>query len=306
MEGMAGPTLDELRVFDCAARCGSISAAARELGVSQQAVSARLRGLERMVGFTLVDRSPAGITLTPGGQSVLTAARELLVAEDTFSTALAALRGDPEGTSLCIAASQTVAAHLLPGWVIALRNRRIAAGEPPIRVHLHTANSEQVCAMVRNGEADIGFIEHPVIPADLSHSVVRHDELVVAVAPTHPWASRESLTLEEVASDELVAREGGSGTRAALELAVEQRLGRRMPEPLLTLATEASIRSAVAQSVAPAVLSELTVLDDVRLGRIRAIPFAPDPLARPIAAVWRGGRHSMAGVRRELLSVASQ
>ncbi|QYM75144.1 LysR family transcriptional regulator [Leucobacter luti] len=68
---MSSPDLIDLRCFEAAIRTGSISAAARELGVSQQAVSARLRSLERLVGITLIQRSPSGVAPTPAGDALL-------------------------------------------------------------------------------------------------------------------------------------------------------------------------------------------------------------------------------------------
>ncbi|PIJ49507.1 LysR family transcriptional regulator, partial [Leucobacter sp. OLES1] len=72
------PELAELELLDAVARTGSLSAAARELGVSQQAVSSRLRGTERRLGLSLVARSAAGAVPTEAGSAVLAGAREVL------------------------------------------------------------------------------------------------------------------------------------------------------------------------------------------------------------------------------------
>lgn len=302
---MTGPSLQELRVFECAVRAGSLSAAARELGISQQAASARLRGLERVVGLELVHRSPAGVEPTAAGDSVLVWAREVLAAASRLDESIAGLRGDTATAALSVAASQTIAAHLLPGWIVALRRARIEAGRPAVEAALRTANSTEVIEMVRSGAVDLGFIEQPSRPRGLGWTAVRQDRMVVAVAPGHPWAERRSIALAEVAETPLVTREAGSGTRAAFEEAARDRLGVEPAPPLVSLSTEAAVRSAVAQGVAPAVLSELTVHDDTTLGRIRAIPLGPEPLTRPLAAVWRGAARDLGGVRRELVSIAA-
>ena len=303
---MSSPSLSELRVFDCAVRTGSLSAAARELGLSQQAVSARLRGLERLLGLELVRRSPAGVTPTQVGDSVLAWAREVLDAAQRFDTSVAALHGETGAATLTVAASQTIAAHLLPDWIVELRSARIGADLPPTQTALRTANSAEVIALVRSGEADLGFIEHPDSPPGLGRAVIGQDRMLVAIAPQHPWAQRASIPLAELAATPLVTREEGSGTRAAFEAAVRERLGGEAARPLLSLATEAAVRSAVARGVAPAVLSELTVRDDVRLGRILALPITADPLLRPFAAIWRGGPRDLNGARRDLVEIAAR
>lgn len=300
---MPSPTLVELRFLDSAVRLGSFSAAARELGVTQQAVSSRIRGLERLAGVDLVRRSPGGVTPTADGDAVLAWARDVLTAADRLDEGLAGLRGAP-GRTLRVAASQTIAAHLLPGWLVELRNAQGLAGRTPDETALRTANSREVVALVRGAEVDLGFIESPAAPRDLGSVAVRRDRMVVAVAPEHPWADRPAVPLSELAETALVAREAGSGTRAAFEDAVARSRGYAPAPPLVALATEAAVRSAAARGVAPAVLSELTVYDDVRLGRIRAVPIDP-PIERPLTAIWRGSRRDLDGARRELVAIAA-
>lgn len=299
------PSLAELRVLECAVRTGSLSAAARDLGLSQQAVSARLRGLERLIGLELVHRSPAGVAPTPAGDTVLAGAHEVLAAAARLDAAIAELRGGSGAPALRVAASQTIAAHLLPDWIVELRGARLSAGLASVQVELRTANSEQVIALVRGGDADLGFIEQPEAPRGLAHAIVRHDRMVVAVAPQHAWAGREMIPVDELARAPLVTREAGSGTRAAFERAVRERLGAEAAPPLMSLATEAAVRSAVARGVAPAVLSELTVLDDARLGRIVAVPIGPAAVRRPLVAIWRGDARDLIGARRHLVEVAA-
>ncbi|RZT62735.1 LysR family transcriptional regulator [Leucobacter luti] len=302
---MRTPDITELRCFEAALRTGSISAAGRELGVTQQAVSARLRGLERLIGVPLLERSPAGVSPTPGGDAVLAWAREVLAAAARLDEGISSLAGQPD-RALTVGASQTVAAHLLPTWLLELRRAQLAAGSAPSEIALRTGNSTEIVAAVRAGELDLGFIESPAPPHGLGSAQVGRDRMVVAVAPDHEWSGRASVPLADLARVQLVAREVGSGTRAAFEAAVSEALGIEPLAPALTLATEAAVRSAVAQCVAPAVLSELTVRDDAQLGRIVALPIGPEPLERPFTAVWRGSRRDLTGVRRQLVALAGR
>jgi molybdate transport repressor ModE-like protein len=220
---MAVPSLDELRVLDEVARAGSLSGAARALGVSQQSVSARLRGLERRVRLELVLRSTAGAVLTEAGETMLAWAREVLDAADRLDVALDGLRGESRGRGLTIAASQTIAAHRLPGWLLSLRNEELADGaDRGSDFALRTGNSVEVAELVRSGVADIGFVETPELPTDLSFVGVQVDRMVVACAPQHPWAERHEVGLSEIAGTALVTREVGSGTRAAYDRPVDR------------------------------------------------------------------------------------
>jgi DNA-binding transcriptional LysR family regulator len=173
----------------------------------------------------------------------------------------------------------------------------------PTAVRLLTANSAEVEQLVREGRAELGLIESPVIPPGLSHTTVGRDEMVLVVAPDHPW-SRRRVLLDELADTALVARESGSGTRQAWEDEVRTRLYREPASPLAVMSTTAAVRSAVAEGLAPAVLSRLAVADDIRLGRLVEVPLADAPLLRPITALWRGGDGDLGLTSRELIEVA--
>lgn len=303
-QGVNIPELAELELLDAVARSGSLSAAARELGVSQQAVSSRLRGMERRLGLPLMTRSPGGAAPTPEGETLLSAAREVLAAARRLGETVDGLRGSRSRT-LSVAASQTIAAHLLPGWVLAMRRGQIERGSAPAESELRTGNSAEVIRLVRAGTADLGFIESPVVPSGLGIRRLRTDRMSLVVAPEHPWAERAGgVALVELAGTALVAREVGSGTREAYEVAVRARLGREPVGPAVVLSTEAAVRSAVAGGLGPAVLSELTVADDLRLGRVREVALLGEPITRPLAVIWRGSERDLFGAARELVEAA--
>jgi DNA-binding transcriptional LysR family regulator len=113
--------LGALRALREVDRHGSIAAAASLLGVSQQALSGRMRTLERATGVTLLARSPSGSHLTEQGRLVVGWAEDVLDAADRLEAGLRSIRS---GVShrLAIAASQTIAEHLVPHWLIELRS----------------------------------------------------------------------------------------------------------------------------------------------------------------------------------------
>ncbi|GAA2870278.1 LysR family transcriptional regulator [Microbacterium arabinogalactanolyticum] len=297
------PDIGALRLLATAVREGSISAAAREARVTQQTASARLRGLEQRLGLELLRRSPRGVEPTSAGETVAAWAEEVLAAAERFRTGMETLRGE-HSRELTVAASQTVAAHLLPRWLVALRERQVRSGRAPTQVRMLNANSVEVETLVRSGAADLGFIESTSLPEGLATTAIRLDALVVVVAPQHPWATRADVGMDEVADASLVVREEGSGTRRTWEDAVVSRLGRMPAEPVAVLSTSAAVRSAAAEGIGPAVLSGLAVADDVRLGRLVQIPLRGDAVRRPITALWRGAPRDLSTVSRELLEEA--
>lgn len=298
------PDLASLELLLAVAGHGSLSAAARDLGLTQQAASARLASLEVHTGVRLVTRTTRGSRLTESGAVAVQWADKLLQVAHEVDVGLAALR-DSSRSQVRVSASLTVAEQLLPGWLVSLQAAAERRGDIPVAVVLTATNSHHVLDRVRAGDADLGFIEGPQKPPGLRSRVIAHDELVLVVRPDHPWARRGiSVTARELCVTPLVTREPGSGTRAYLTAALSALLGPETGEarPALELSTSAAIRGAVLAGSAPAVLSQLAVSDDIATGRLRVIPVHDLDLRRELRAVWLGGRTPPAGPVRDLLS----
>lgn len=289
------PDLDSLALLLAVDREGSLGRAAVVHGISQPAVSARIRSMEHLVGFPLVERGARGSSLTPAGALVAGWARGVLDAAAVLDTGMASLRDD-SAHRLRVAASMTVAEHLLPGWLV-----RLSSAQADVTVSLAAMNSQAVEQAVLEGHADLGFVEGPQVSSALDRQVVATDRLVLVVPPNHPWVRRQSVTAEELAATRLVQREPASGTRGAMEEALAA-YG-PMATPLLELSTTSAVRSAVAAGAGPAVLSGLAVIDDVSAGRLVEVELSDVSLVRRLRAVWpRGQRPS--GPARTLLDLA--
>ncbi|MCY0923472.1 LysR family transcriptional regulator, partial [Streptomyces sp. H27-G5] len=255
------PDLGALELLLAVARVGSLSAAARRLGITQPAASSRIRAMETRLGVALVDRSPRGSTLTAEGALVTDWARRVVEAAEAFDAGAQALRGRRD-SRLRVAASMTIAEYLLPGWLIALRGQR-----PGTAVSLHAGNSADVAERVLAHEADLGFVEGLSVPDGLDSAVIAQDRLVVAVAPRHPWARRtRPVPAQELAATPLILRERGSGTRQVLDAALAGCGG--LAAPLLELASTTAVKAAALSGAGPCVLSELAVGDELGARRL--------------------------------------
>jgi DNA-binding transcriptional LysR family regulator len=297
------PDLAALEMLLAVAHTGSLNAASRQLGITQQAVSARVRSAEAQVGVALIARTPRGSSLTPEGVVVAEWAARLLAVAGELDAGLAAFRTDHQ-TRLRVSASLTIAEQLLPGWLVSLQAGARRSGRPAPQIVLTAANSDTVTRQVRQGQADLGFVEGPAGPKGLRSRVIGHDELVVIVRPDHPWARRrQPLEPAELAAASIVSREEGSGTRGVLTAALSAALGTRVTVPVaLALSTTAAVRSAVLAGAGPAVLSELTVAEDISARRLARIPVARVNLRRSLRSIWTGGTLPPVGAARDLLA----
>lgn len=298
------PDLVAFEVLLAVARTGSLGAAGRELGLTQQAVSARLASIEAQTGVRLAHRTPRGTALTPTGAVVVQWADRLLEVAQQVDTGLASLRAESR-SRVKVVASLTIAEQLMPRWLVSLQAAAARGGRSAPDVILTATNSELAISQVREDAADLGFIESPDVPAGLRSRVVAHDDLVVIVPPDHKWAHRANgVGAAELSRTPLVAREPGSGTRDSLTAALRGVLGEAVGQapPILELSSAAAVRGAVLAGAGPAVVSRLAVADDLAVGRLRAVDVQELDLRRELRAIWVGGATPPAGAVRDLLS----
>ena len=298
------PELSALEIFLAIARTGSFGAAARESGLTQQAVSARMAAIEAQTGVVLVVRTPRGSKLTPAGVVLAGWADRLLDVAHHVDAGLASMRSERRAR-LKVVASLTIAERLMPRWLVSMRDAANRLGATSPEVIMTATNSDHAIAAVRDGDADLGFIETPHVPRGLRSRVIGHDELVVIVSPDHKWARRaRSLSASELSQTPLVTREAGSGTRESLTVALRHTMGDslQLAPPVLELSSSVAVRAAVVAGAGPAVMSRLAVADDMAAGRLRIVPVPDLDLRRELRAIWVGGRIPPAGAIRDLLS----
>lgn len=284
------PALEELETAHVAARLGSVGAAARELGISQQAASRRIRAVETRLDLVLFARSPRGVVPTARAVPVMEWIGDLLRAAENLSQGVASLAGRGLAT---VATSMTIAEHVLPAWIMALRVRH-----PGLEVSVTTGNTDEVIAAVLADEVQLGFVEGPAAPSTVECVPFADDELVLVVPPEHPWARRESIPRAELRATRLVLREPGSGTRQTLEAALPG-----LAAPLVELGTTAAVKAAALAGTRPTVLSRLAVRHELDDGRLVVVPVDGLDLTRSLQVIRRPDR-PVRGAAADLLDIA--
>lgn len=155
---------------------------------------------------------------------------------------------------LMVAASETVARYWLPS-----RLRAFQAANPGIEVNVRIANAERAAMDVREGAADLGFVEGEVDDGALSVRRVDADALVVVVGPRHPLAKQPKLSAGWMTRTPWILHKPGSGTRAMFERVLKKR-GLRLSDLVqIELASNEAIRTAVESGVCATAISNLVV-----------------------------------------------
>ncbi|WP_283559942.1 LysR family transcriptional regulator [Paenarthrobacter sp. PH39-S1] len=294
---MNWPDLAVLELLVAVSECGSLSSAARAVGMAQPNASRSLARLERSLGVILIDRRPGGSRLTVEGAVVVDWARPALDSARELMSAAEALQTQ-RLSRLKVAASMTVAEYLMPGWLATLKR-----SDPDLSVTLSVQNSSRVFELIAQGAADVGFVESPRLATGLHRLIVATDRLVVVVAPDHPWASaRNGVTPQELASTALVVREPGSGTRNTLDRALK---AYGPVPPTMELSSNAAVRLSVAAGAGAAVLSIFAVRPWLESGALVEVPVPGLSLERRMHAVWKGPR-MLEGPAGDLVTAAAR
>lgn len=262
-------TLDQLRIFLAVARREHVTRAAEALHLTQSAVSSAISALESRHGTQLFERVGRGIRLTEAGRLFQAEAQAVLDRAAVAEQALADL-ADLRRGQLTLAASQTLASFWLPRLLV-----RFRAAHPGIHLTTRAGNSHEVVAEVEALRADLGFIEGGAGASHLIERVIGEDEMVLVVAPGHPWAGAPP-DAGALSRGAFVMREPGSGTRAHMDAALAA-LGLAAPDParVLELPSNEAVRQAVLAGGGASLLSRLVVGDDLTGGRLALVATAP-------------------------------
>lgn len=291
------PDLAALDLLLSVIELGSLGRAAQVHGISQPSASSRIRYLEKLVGMPVLERTTLGSRPTTAGALIAEWARGVVDAAEQLDAGIDTLRAERD-SHLRVAASQTIAEYLFPGWLMTLRTTA-----PDTAIALQSGNSVEVAQAVLDGKDAIGFIESPRSFRGLESHIVARDQLVVVVAAQHRWAGQGSVDVAELARTALIQREPGSGTRTWFENAVARAIPGWEPTVALELSSTTAIKTAVASGVGPAVLSSLAVAAEIAAGTLVSPTVTGLDLTRTLRAVWPAG-HRLTGPARDLYTIA--
>ena len=142
----------ELRILHALATTGSLTAAAASLGLSQPAVSQRIKRVETRLAVPLIERSGRGIRLTPAGQILADHGRTVVAEIDAALAAIDDLRGERAGT-LRLVGFPSASATLVPAIM-----RALAVQAPDVALQYREAEPPAATAMLRDGEVDCALV----------------------------------------------------------------------------------------------------------------------------------------------------
>lgn len=286
-----------LKVFHSVARLLNFTKAADSLHMTQPAVTFQIRQLEEYFNTRLFDRTHNRVSLTEAGQRVYGYADRIFELYDEMENTIRELTGDVSGV-VTLGASTTIAEYMLPFLLGDFKNKN-----PEVNIRLKVSNTEGIVSMVENNIIDLGIVEASVNNKNLQVDVCRVDQLVAIMPPNHPLANHKSLTAEELIPYPFICREEGSGTREVIAEYLKQHITSEAEMKVcLELGSPEAIKGAVEASMGISIMSHSTVVKELKLKSLAAIPLSP-PLERPFSFVHQRHKFKVRAME-ELLAFA--
>ncbi|GAA3837924.1 LysR family transcriptional regulator [Streptomyces phyllanthi] len=192
-------SLRQLEYFVAVASTGSMSAAAVQCHASQTGISTAIADLERRLGVQLLVRRRAkGVFLTEAGTRVLDHAQAVLARAEDLRAGARAEQGQLAGR-LTIGCYATLSPFLVPPMVDGFTRLH-----PAVDLQFVDGSQEEIRQALLEGACDLAFLYETGAEAGLSCTTVRSSHPYVILAPGHPMAGRESVSLAELADEPLI------------------------------------------------------------------------------------------------------
>ncbi len=295
--------ISEIQAFVCLARLGHLTRAASELCISQPAMTRRINQLERELGLPLFERLPRGVRLTAAGRSFLPFAQRTIGAlHDGAAAARSVDRDDTGAVTLGIVG--TLVSTKLPGSLKRFRN-----SYPEIHVILHTGRSEQISAMVRSGDVDLGLRYFGDGDTEIISTPVHDEPLCVVASADTRLVSVQARRPQELANAPwvLFPAKPATGAEPYARMVTEQlhRHGLSDVQSVLIDSLTAQKRL-VEADFGLGLLPESSVLDELRLGTLVKLDVPELATAIPITILHRRMSYLSQAARRLLAEIVSE
>ncbi len=271
--------LSDLEALAAAVREGSVTAAGRRLFLTQPAVSARLRRLEREVGEPLLRRTAHGVKPTPAGLRLAEEAGRLLDGLRGLERSVG--RAGPLAGTLTLGATDLVAIHYLPPIL-----RRFRSRHPAVDLVLRVEGTQPLVALLTAGEIDLALGTLPVTDARIESLALFRDPLVVVAPPGHRLAGKR-LSARAVAAEPWISHKADSVTRRQIEeFFAANGLSLRVA---MEISNPEAIARLVEARLGLAALPLRAVRREVREGRLAILPVRGFRLERTSGRLRRAG-----------------
>ncbi len=277
----------QLRAFASLARTGSFTLAAKELHLTQSAISHSMKALEREIGCRILDKMGKKVVLTEAGEALLVHVERIL-AEMSLARAELDQLGKWGQTRLRLGASATACAHILPTVL-----REFRESFPQCIISIEPGDTPDMIAALRDRRIDLAVNLEPRRDEPLAFRPLFTDELAFVLSPTHPWARAGRVERTQIAKQHYILYGKRSYTAEMIE-------GYFREEDIvlhssIDLGSMEAIKELVKLGLGISILAAWMCRKEIEARALVTLPLGKRKLRRRWGVLhWRGRRLSLA------------
>ena len=259
---------------------GNYTRAARQLSLTQPAVSQHIRALERELGVRIFERANNELRVTNEGRMVIKYARRMASLHNNLLTEL-------ENEKRRITQLKVGITHTAESNAIAEALARYATRHDGVNLQLRTDSIANLCDMLRNYEIDFAVAEGKISDPFFHSLQMDTDSLMLAVAPEHPLAGRNEVTVAQLMRERLILRlPDSSTTRLFVSSLVSRNLRIEDFDVVLEVDNIATIKDLVRRNFGVSVLPKSACMDELRKRKMALLPIENLSMLREINLIY--------------------
>jgi len=264
-----------LRLFRDLVQTQSFTEAARRNYLTQSAVSHHLKTLEQQFGHRLIERGRKQLRLTRAGVLLLDASQDILRRYEQLERALKEPATEVAGP-LQVGCIYTVGLYELPRYTTAFLKRH-----PKVDLQLAYLKNAEIYDAVLADRIEIGIVEYPKPHPQLTITPFLNERVVVIVPPKHPWAAKSRIRLAQLDAQPFIV--------PLAEFPVDEILRTTKIRVRVVHAFDniEITKRAVEVGLGLALVPRVTVRDEMRYGKLKALEIVEGPFERPIGLLVR-------------------
>lgn len=271
--------LNQLKLFYLAIKRRGLSAAAAELNITQPAVTKGIQRLQEYYEIRFVERQGKELALTKAGQALYEIADNIFTLEKVAEDRIRSFQIE-QGQHIKIHTSESFGAYYLPAVI-----HRFKAANPDVSVKVDILPTTKVVETTIALQNDIGFISYPVQHEKLLLQEVLEEKLLLIVSPGHRLAAKTVLTPRDLEGEAIIMHEQGSALQRAIDVFMAGQDVRVSKH--LEFSNNEAIKRAVTEGDGVALISEKAADEEIRTGKLTAIPLAGPPVTRTFYMIHR-------------------
>jgi DNA-binding transcriptional LysR family regulator len=287
---------EQLKTFIEVQRQKSFSKAAEKLRITQPAVSAQIRSLEREIGETLFDRKGGKVTFTAAGRVFEPFAEHALDCQRHMMLMVAEQLRSPRG-EVGISAQESTSLYVLPDVFVEFKKYY-----PRVALKIVRAERSRTIEALLNREVDFGIVSLPVKDPRFTVETIHRDELVLAVPKGHPLHSVKNMGIKDVVKHPFLLPKQGRQRELILNIFRMQDV---QPKGVMEVESGELMKRFIVAGLGIGFLPSANIADEIKRGTLEIVKVEGLRLTRDLGIVYLKEK-SMTRATKAFLEIAGR